>query len=110
MTDSRPDETPWNEEFAQSLTGSVVLVGLTFLEESGEIKKQGQFYGRVLRAHSREGILLGLEGMREGEQFNLPPDTSAIHVATPGEYHLRTTGEVLVDPDFVAIYTIAPAR
>jgi hypothetical protein len=41
-----------------------------------------------------------------GEEFNLPPDTRAIEIASAGEYRLRTTGEVVMDPDFTAMFSI----
>ena len=38
--------------------------------------------------------------------FNLPPDITAIEVAAKGEYYLKSTGEIVVNPDYVAIWTI----
>jgi hypothetical protein len=96
----------WNEEFAQSLIGKLVLVGLTRLDAGGEEIQTKQFYGRVTSAHKTRGIAIKLEGMRSGETYNLPPDTSALYPAKRGEYRLRSTGEVVVDPDFTTTWTI----
>ena len=109
MSRSGNEESPWDEELAQGLLGRLVLVGLTFLSHTGELKEQKQFFGKVLRASKSEGILLGLAGRRAGEEFNLPPDTSAFKEARLGEYRLRTTGEVVTDPDFTVTYTITEA-
>jgi len=102
------DERPvWDETIAESVVGKVVLVGLTYLEADGSLIEQQQFFGTVVRADSRKGILLSLEGQRAGEQFNLPPDTRSIEIATTGEYRLRATGEVVTDPDYTATFSIA---
>ena len=102
------DERPaWDETLAKGVVGKVVLVGLTHLEANGELIEQQQFFGTVVSADSRKGILLSLEGRRAGEQFNLPPDTRAIEIASRGEYRLRATGEVVVDPDYTVMFSIA---
>ncbi len=49
---------------------------------------------------------LSLQGQRRDEQYNLPPDTRAIEIASPGEYRLRATGEVVVDPHYTAMFSI----
>ncbi len=42
------------------------------------------------------------------EPFTLPPVEEAFEPAPPGEYRLRTTGEVVVDPDFTTSWTVVP--
>ena len=37
---------------------------------------------------------LSLQGQRRDEQYNLPPDTRAIEIASPGEYRLRQQGRL----------------
>lgn len=90
----------------------MVLVGLTYFGESSEEPfDQQQLFGRIVHADECEGILLSLEGMRAGEQFKLPPDTRAFRVAQPGDYRLRATGEVVVNPAFTATVSIQkPAK
>jgi hypothetical protein len=101
------DERPvWDEAIAESLVGKVVLVGLTYLEADGSLIEQQQFFGIVVSADSRRGILLSLKGQRAEEQFNLPPDTRSIEIASTGEYRLRATGEVVTDPDYTATFSI----
>jgi hypothetical protein len=36
----------------------------------------------------------------------LPPDTRAFQKASPGEYRLKSTGEVVADPDYTAMWTL----
>ena len=41
-----------------------------------------------------------------GEIEWLPPDLRAFKKARPGEYRLRSTGEVVLDPDYTTVLTI----
>jgi hypothetical protein len=104
--DSIDDRPVWDESIAESVVGKVVLVGLTYLEADGTLIEQQQFFGTVVSADLRTGILLSLKGQRSGEQYTLPPDTRAIEIASAGEYRLRRTGEVVIDPDFTAMFSI----
>jgi hypothetical protein len=42
----------------------------------------------------------------DGEVYRLPPDLRPVTDAAPGEYRLRSTGEVIVDPDVTITWTI----
>jgi hypothetical protein len=41
-----------------------------------------------------------------GEEFSIPPDLSAIEIAAPGDYTLRSTNEVVRNPDYLASYSV----
>jgi hypothetical protein len=107
MSDDIDERPVWDETVAASVVGKVVLVGLTYLESDGRVIDQQQFFGTVVSADSREGILLSLKGQRAGERFNLPPDTRSIEIAPGGDYRLRQTGEVVTDPDYTAMFSIS---
>ncbi|QAU34668.1 hypothetical protein [Janthinobacterium sp. 17J80-10] len=96
----------WDTAIASDLVGKILLVGASYFSADGTFIEQEQFYGRVLSASTDEGIVLELEGSRLGEEFTLPPDTRSIYRAAAGEYKLRSTGEVVVDPDFTATYNV----
>ena len=98
----------WDEELADSLEGAIVLVGITYAEPAGD--RMEQLYGVVERAAPDEGILLTLHGSRDGEEFWLPPDLTNLQPAGPGRYRLRSTGEVVVDPDYTATWTVHPPK
>jgi hypothetical protein len=91
---------------AKALPGKRVLVGLTYFGPDGALISQQEFFGLVHTIDQRRGILLNLEGQRAGEQYNLPPDMRGIFRASPGDYKLRTTGEVVTNPDFTATYSL----
>jgi len=101
--DGRP---PFDHEFGKELLGKYVLVGLTYVKKSGELIREDQFHGVVQRVDPHEGILLSLRGKKEGEEYNLPPHTAAFTPAAKGEYSLKSTDEVVVNPDFTSTWTI----
>lgn len=96
----------WDTAIATDLIGKILLVGASYFAADGTFIEQEQFYGRVICASTDEGIVLELEGNRLGEQFTLPPDTRSIYRAAASDYKLRSTGEVVVDPDFTATYNV----
>lgn len=106
MSDDIDERPVWDETVAECVVGKVLLVGLTYLGADGELIEQQQFFGTVVSADSRKGILLSLKGRRAGEQYNLPPDTRAIEIASAGKYRLRGTGEAVVDPDYIVMFSI----
>lgn len=105
MTDdyARPE---WDEARAASLVGKVVLVGMTYAEGHQRQGEQEQFFGVVAETDPQRGVLLELSGSRAGERRWLPPHVQNFFEADPGDYRLRSTGEVVSDPDFVSTWTI----
>lgn len=99
----RPD---FDEARAQALLGKSVLIGLTYLDHDGWILEQRQLHGTIVSFHRTRGFGIRLAGKRSGETYTLPPDTRAFEEANPGEYRLRSTGEIVVDPDFISTWTI----
>ena len=107
MGDSSTEWQPYYDESeAQSLIGKRVLVGLTYRNQAEEVLRVEQFHGKVIRVSKSEGIIV-LLGTSNEERW-LPPDLSRLEVASPGEYRLRSTGEVVVDPDYLATWTVYP--
>lgn len=90
---------------AKELIGKYILVGITYLDSTGELESQQQLHGTIKKA-SEEGILIQLAGINEGEEWNMPPDTSSITEAKPGEYNLRSTGEVISNPNYLCTWEV----
>ncbi|MGH6808579.1 MAG: hypothetical protein ACREEJ_17335, partial [Ensifer adhaerens] len=63
----------WNEEFADRLLGSYVLIGIAYRDANGETIERAQMHGYVRSVVRDVGIVVRLEGEREGETVNLPP-------------------------------------
>ena len=77
-------DTPplWDEKFANRLHGAMVLVGVTYEEPSGP--RQEQFHGTIISTHRDKGIVLRLNGSRQGELFTFPPHLQVFEPAAPG--------------------------
>ncbi|GAB6900928.1 hypothetical protein [Kineosporia succinea] len=86
------------------MVGHRLLVGITFLDESGNITNAQQFCGRVLEV--ADGVVV-VERPGEPEPAVLPADVAAYRKAQTGRYTLRDTGEIVVDPDFLSTWQVA---
>jgi hypothetical protein len=98
----------WDQDAAEAMVGAVVLIGITRLHPDGN--RQEQMHGVIVSVDSREGFEISLGGARVGETYWLPPDPSCFERARPGQYRLRSTGEVIVDPDYISDWTIEPPQ
>src|SRR5438552_2028901 len=78
-----------NEEYI----GKHLLVGLTYVDHNDEVTRQVQLHGTITRI-TDEGIFINQANAEE--EFSLPPDVESLKPARPGEYRLRSTGEVVV--------------
>jgi hypothetical protein len=94
--------TPSVRDLAEML-GKSVLVGITYVGAGNDPGRSVQFAGLVTAVHPLVTIDIGSD-----EPFTLPPDPEAFEAAPPGEYRLRSTGEVVVDPDFITSWTVRP--
>jgi hypothetical protein len=68
-------------------------------------KASRQFHGRVVSASPKDGVTIVDD---EGHEHWLPPHRPSYAPAEPGDYHLRSTGEIVVDPDYVTTWTVRP--
>jgi len=76
--------------------GKHLLVGITYESHTGEFIRQEQFHGVIVEA-GEGGIVI--ERNDTGARQSVPPELQEVG---PGEYRLRSTGEVVVDPDYLA--------
>lgn len=84
------------------MIGKTLIVGVTYLTHEDEFIERKQFWGTVVSAN-QSGILLK---QGNGEVFSLPPDLSSTTIALPGEYRLKSTGEVVINPDYLTTWII----
>jgi hypothetical protein len=94
--------TGWDDDLARDLVGKRVLIGITF---TGSVRETTQRHGTIVETDEDRGVAIELAD--EGEVFWLPPDVRAFRPARPGNYRLRSTGEIVVDPDLTTTWTIA---
>ena len=81
-----------------------IIVGITFLDSGGALLEQFQMHGRVVAASGAHGIVLIRP---DGGRFVIPPSPRWLRAARPGEYRLRATGEVVIDPDYLMSATLS---
>jgi len=93
---------------AARLIGKHLLVGLSYLNADGTVLSKTQIHGRITSVD--KGIVtMRLHG--SDKDFTLPLDLDSFEPAEPGEYRLRSTGEVVVNPDLLGSWTItSPAE
>jgi hypothetical protein len=108
MTESTSEhwEPYFDEEEVKAIIGKHLLVGVTHRNHNDEVTSLEQFHGEIIRASREEGIILRLSGS-DNERW-VPPDLSRIEPATPGNYRLKDSGEVVVDPDLLSTWTVEP--
>jgi hypothetical protein len=92
-------------ERVESLIGKSILIGLTYIDSKGSITERKELHGKIIKINN-SGISVKLQGIHNGENFRLPPNTKALKEASPGEYRLRTTGEVIINPDLFITYEV----
>lgn len=92
-----------DETKASRYIGKVVLIGVTYETNKGEVTGRQQWAGIIKTYSNEEGIQVDLF---DSEDFcALPPWPDAISPARPGVYRLKSTGREIVDPDYLATWT-----
>jgi hypothetical protein len=86
------------------LQGKVFLIGLTFIDKKGELIEQYQTYGTVSEL-TNEGLIRIKR--KDDTIFQMPYDKETINKAENGEYRLRATKEVVIDPDYIMTWEIS---
>jgi hypothetical protein len=92
--------------YGQDYLGKRVLVGISYYQKKGdaqELVKREQFLGKIIQVNYSKGINLEL---KNGEEYCLPPDITMLEPAEPMEYHLKSTGEVVINPDYLSVWTV----
>lgn len=82
--------------------GARLLVGITFRDAAGTVLRAEQFCGRVIEV--ADGVVVVERG--EPEPAVLPADVGAYETAQPGRYVLQSSGETVVDPDYLTVWDV----
>ncbi len=96
------DEEDEKEITFDELIGKVLLVGITYHTHDNEFIEQKQLYGTVTRADKNVICIK----QKDGTKFTLPPDLSSAKRAKKGKYKLRSSGEIVINPDFLATWNL----
>jgi hypothetical protein len=92
-----------DESKAKDYVGKTILLGVTYIDHDEKATGQQQWYGVIKEVSNAKGIVIDLKN--DTNYCALPPDLSALRPAKLGEYRLRSTGEVIKDPDFLTTWT-----
>jgi hypothetical protein len=95
----------FDEDFADGFIGKYLLVGITRTSDKGKVLSQQQLHGVIVTANA-EAIEIELGGVHEGKTWRMPPILEELSPARRGKYQLKTTGEVVEDPDFTFTLTM----
>lgn len=90
----------------KNLIDKILLIGITILNSSDELIAQIQVFGPIIEVNSNGIIILRNQTQ---SKFSIPADFENISLANPGEYKLRSTGEIVIDPDFISSWTVHSA-
>jgi hypothetical protein len=96
-----------DRQLAQSYLGKHILIDITYLDLDGSLFSQIQLQGHITDIDD-VAIAVRLYRLNHGlgEEFILPPDLDAICTAPRGEYRILATGEVVINPDLLATWTL----
>jgi len=83
--------------------GKVVLLGVTYVDHEDKLIEQEQWVGTISAFSRKEGIKIRLRD--SDDPCGLPADERGIRKAPPGIFRLRSTGEEIEHPDFLATWT-----
>jgi hypothetical protein len=92
------------EVFGDDYIGKSLLLCINHLGAGGELRRQEQVVGTIMWVDYEDGVVVSCEP--GGRQVMLSGDLSWIEKAPPAEYRLRSTGEVVTDPDYLTKVTI----
>jgi hypothetical protein len=101
------DERPsWDDELAARIIGKTLLIGITYCHPDGSVREQKQLHGIAVEADPNRGVSIACQGENIGRRYTVPPDFRSLQPAEPGEYRLKSTGEIIKDPDYTSSWTI----
>ena len=91
------------DELKEYLKEKVFLIGLSFVDKNGDLVEQYQTHGSLIEL-TDEGLL---KIKREDNSiFQMPYDRDTIKKADKGEYRERSTGQIIIDPDYIMTWEI----
>jgi len=91
------------EELKIFFKGKVFLIGLTFMDEDGNVIEQYQTSGMVEELTDNGFFKFN---RNNACTFQLPYDERAIKKAAEGEYSEKSTRNIIINPDYITTWTI----
>ncbi len=101
--ETQPDSPSFESRIAPFL-GKTLLFGLTYVDADERPLRYEQYSGEIEKISTADGVVVRLHD--SDETYRLPPALNQLKPARPGEYRLKLTGKVIVNPDFLATWSI----
>lgn len=89
-----------DESKATEYIGRTILLGVTYVDDKERPIGQRQWFETILTFNNTQGIKIKLSN--SDLPCSLPPDLRGISKAKPGVCRLRSTGEEILNPDYLA--------
>jgi len=83
--------------------GKYLLVGITEVDRDGNVLTRSEKHGRISTVGPEGFIVVNPETK---EEFTIPPGGEHLQQAQPGDYHLKSCGDVVSNPDYISDWTI----
>ncbi|MBQ8613602.1 MAG: hypothetical protein IJ416_05250 [Ruminiclostridium sp.] len=87
------------------LIGKTVLVGIAHVDEKGKLLGRSQYFGTVVKADPKEGVVLARHGINDFSA-PLPPFPEQYIPAKKGIYTLQSNGMKVKDPDYTCTWKL----
>lgn len=99
----------------EDLLNKTCLIGLTYLDQQGEVLKQTQLAGTVRLVDAEEGITIKLHAIADGSEedtpdFHLPPGLEAWFIAPKGHYRNPEFGIDIENPDYFVTWDVVQKK
>ncbi len=88
----------------QELIGKTVLVGITHIDEKGKYLGNSQYFGTIIKANTKEGVVVARYGVKDFT--HLPPFPEQYIPAKKGIYTLKSNGMKVKDPDYTCTWKL----
>lgn len=100
------------QQLEDLLTKSCVI-GVSYFDVQGELLKQAQYAGTVIKVDAELGITIRLQHIDptvEQAEFILPPNLQAWFNAPPGHYRHAPSGVDMQNPNFLVTWNVHKTR
>ncbi len=93
----------------EELIDKTCVIGVSYFDTNGELMKQTQFAGQVLKIDAELGITVQLRHTDAGVEqadFIVPPNLDAWFKAPPGHYKHAASGVDMENPDYLVTWNV----
>lgn len=95
------------------LIGKTCVIGISYFGVQGELMKQNQYAGQVVKVDAELGISIALrhsDATAPLAEFIVPPHLDAWFKAPPGRYRHAASGVDMENPDYLVTWNVYRTR